>query len=386
MNPSDIQRTLAELVAINSINPALPGGVADAEGRVCAWIGDFCRKHGLEFETMEVAPGRPNLLIRVPGRDKRRALLLEAHTDVVAVEGYRGEPFTPLVRDGLLYGRGACDTKASLTAMLHAMLALKRKPAPVTVCLLAAMSEEIDCLGIKHFVEHWLPKLDGTTFAGAVVGEPTQFEIVRAHKGSLRWKIVTRGRAAHSARPDLGVNAIHKMARVIRATQEQVLPQLAQRTHPLLGPPTMNIGVIQGGVQVNFVPDQCWIEVDRRLLPGETSESVLADLDVVFDQLRRDDPELAVEHQPTKFDPPLETPEDAGIVQAAARVVDRVLGRHAVVGAPYCTDASKLALAGIPAIVFGPGHIAQAHTTEEWVELQQVEQAVALYTAIANEQ
>ncbi|MCX7826778.1 MAG: M20 family metallopeptidase [Verrucomicrobiae bacterium] len=385
MSPSAIERTLGELVAINSINPALPGGVADAEGRVCAWIADFCRKHSLEFETMEVAPGRPNLLVRVPGRDERRALLLEAHTDVVAVEGYRGEPFTPFVREGRLYGRGACDTKASLTAMLHTMLVLKQQPPPVTVYLLAAMSEEIDCLGIKHFVEHWLPRLDGTTFLGAVVGEPTGFEIVRAHKGSLRWKIVTRGRAAHSARPDLGVNAIHKMAGVIRAIEDQILPQLARRTHSLLGPPTMNIGVIQGGVQVNFVPDQCWIEVDRRLLPGETSESILAELDAVLDPLRRNDPDLTVEHQGAKFDPPLETPAEADIVLAAARVVDRALGRHAIVGAPYCTDASKLALAGIPTIVLGPGHIAQAHTTEEWVELRQVEQAVALYLGIARE-
>jgi acetylornithine deacetylase len=384
MKSAELQTTLAELVSINSINPLLPGGVPDAEGRVCAWLAVFCRKHGLEFETMEVEPGRPNLLARVPGRDERRALLFEAHTDVVAVTGYRGEPFKPFVRDGRLYGRGACDTKASLTAMLHALLALKQQPPPLSVFLLATMSEEVRATGIWHFVNHWLPRLrERVTLAGAVVGEPTGLQIVRAHKGNLRWRIFTRGRAAHSSKPHLGVNAIRKMAAVIRAIEERILPRMAQRSHPLLGPPTLNIGVIRGGVQVNFVPDECWIELDLRFLPGDTKESLLADFETVFNDLRRADPELAVENEEARFDPPLETPETAAVVQAAARACDRVLGRHAVAAAPYGTDASKLSLNGVPTIVFGPGSVDQAHTVEEWVELRQVEAAVRLLTGLA---
>jgi succinyl-diaminopimelate desuccinylase len=384
MQQINVQQTLAELVAINSVNPALPGGVADAEGRVCAWIGGFCQKHGLEFTTMEVEPGRPNLLIRVPGSDQRRALLFEAHTDVVAVEGYRGDPFTPQIRDGRLYGRGACDDKASLAAMLHAVLELKRNTPPLTVYLLASMSEELNATGIWHFVRHGMATLGDVQIAGAVVGEPTNLEIVRAHKGSVRWKIATHGRAAHSSKPQLGVNAIQQMARVIRAIEERVLPRLGERSHPLVGAPTLNIGVIRGGVQVNFVPDECWIELDRRIIPGETQESVMAEFNTLFDELRRDDPQLSVDHlPPVRFDPPLETPADAAIVQAAVRAADATLGRHAIVGAPYGTDASKLALHGVPSIVLGPGSIDQAHTIEEWVELQQVGKAVELYAAIA---
>jgi acetylornithine deacetylase/succinyl-diaminopimelate desuccinylase family protein len=372
MTHAPVIDTLAELVRINSINPAYEGGVPEAG--VVAYIRQFFQPLGVEMWEQEVFPGRPNLIVRVPGRDPARRVVLEAHTDTVSINGMTIPPFEPTIADGKLYGRGACDTKAGLAGMMHAVAALiqDRYVPPCEVWLAAAADEEFSYRGVVKLCE-------GLSGQAAIVAEPTELRLVVASKGVLRWRIHVQGRAAHSSKPHLGVNAIAHMARLVLAIENDN-QRLAQRTHPLLGPPTANVGVIQGGVQVNFVPDGCTIEIDRRLLPGEEVNQVLADYQRLLDQ-------LAAEYAGFKAE--METPMltdlalDTDPASAPAVVAAEILGEMGLspepCGVPFGSDASKLARQGLPSLVFGPGSIDRAHAAVEYVEIDQVLQATEFY-------
>jgi acetylornithine deacetylase len=216
----------------------------------------------------------------------------------------------------------------------------------------------------------------------AIVAEPTEMRCVIASKGCLRWRIRTRGKAAHSSKPHLGVNAITAMSRVVLAIQEDH-ERLAAQTHPLLGPATCNVGVIHGGVQVNFVPDEAVIEIDRRLLPGEEVEDVLAHYQRLLDELATRHPGLIAEmEKPMLQDWPFQTQADATVVRLAGDVL-REAGREGTpCGVPFGSDASKFSRLGIPTILFGPGSIDQAHAAVEYVECTQVEEAQRFYTSM----
>jgi acetylornithine deacetylase len=243
---------------------------------------------------------------------------------------------------------------------------------PCEVWLAAVVDEEFSYRGVVKLCE-------GLTAAAAIVAEPTELRAVIATKGVLRWRIVVRGKAAHSSRPQLGVNAISHMARVVLALEEDHR-RLAARPHPLLGPGTCNVGVIHGGVQVNFVPDECALEIDRRLLPGERTDDVLKHYQSVLDGLMSQFPDLRAEMEaPMLTDEALETPESAAVVRASSGVLRDMGLNGEPCGVPFCCDASKLSRAGVPSIVFGPGSIDRAHAAIEYVELDQVAQALEFY-------
>ncbi|MDE2898277.1 MAG: M20/M25/M40 family metallo-hydrolase, partial [Chloroflexota bacterium] len=220
----------------------------------------------------------------------------------------------------------------------------------------------------------------------AVVGEPTELRIITAQKGAVRWRVRTHGVAAHSAMPEQGHNAIEDMARALPALARGLEPHLAARPHPVLGNATWNVGTIRGGAGVNVVPDRCEIEIDRRLVPGDTSAEVLAHVDAALDELRADNQELRVDRDPPFVDiPPLETPENALIVRAAQRAVAAAGISPDPLGVAYATDAAMLSgIGGIPSVVLGPGDIAQAHTNDEWIEIAQLEQAVGVYLGVCR--
>lgn len=374
LNPEAVFATLADLIASNSVNPHYPGG--PGEGAVAGYIAEFFKKNSIPFEIQPVFEGRPNIIGKLEGRPGGRTLVLEAHMDTASVQGMSIEPFRPVRKENLMYGRGSCDTKGGLAAMMHSVKLLRdlRLQPEASVVLVAAVDEESSFRGVVKFVE------SGVKAEGAIVAEPTELETVVASKGCLRWRLRARGRAAHSSKPHLGVNAISKMAKLLVALEERFPPLFARRQHPLLGPPTLNVGVIQGGIQVNQVPESCVIEIDRRLLPGETREQVLGEFRDLLDELRHSDPNLEIDMEPpTIEDFPLETPLEARIVQVAKKVSQQVLGRSQVVGVPYGSDASKLARAGIPSIILGPGCIDKAHAAEEYVELDQVAHATEIY-------
>ena len=353
---SEVIELLAEMVRLPSVNPAgrAAESAVEGEARMTAFVRDYLEERGVECALQQVSPGRENVIASVPG-ESDRTVALETHMDTVSVEAMSIEPFEPNVRDGLVHGRGSCDAKASLAAMVAAMVRVAQNGPPPDDCVLAAVvDEEFGYTGVKRFLE------DCGEITGAVIGEPTMLELVIAHKGAVRWRLTTRGVSAHSSDPSRGVNAIYRMARVVTALEGFASHLGSREGHPLAGGPTLSVGTIRGGTAVNIVPEACEALVDRRLAPGERAEDARAEL---VDFLERElGDEVAFELSGILEDPPLETPAEAEV-------------------AAYGTDGSKFADAGIPAVVCGPGDIAQAHTADEWIAAEQVERAADLYEA-----
>lgn len=365
---------LAELVAINSVNPAYGG---PGEAGVAGFVQRQFLAAGLEVLPQPVEPGRENVVGVLPGRDRSRRVVLEAHMDTVGVEGMTIAPFEPAIRDGRLFGRGACDTKGGLAAMLAAVLdlAARGEPPAYDVWLAAVVDEEHAYTGVLALVEG-LAAADGTT-AAAVVAEPTSLRIVSATKGVLRFRIRLTGKAAHSSKPWLGTSAISAAADIVQALDQFHGELAASQSHPLLGPATGSIGLIRGGVQVNIVAEACELDVDRRLLPGEDPAEVLATYGEVVDAAVRPRG-VTASLETLLLDETLETPLNADVVTTAAAVCRQLGLPSDAIGVPYGSDASKLSRrAGVPSIVFGPGSIDQAHAAEESVPLAEVDTATA---------
>ncbi len=364
--------TLASLVRLNSVNPAYGDG--GTEENVVPFIRDFFEQRGIETFTQEVFPGRHNIIARLPGKTSRR-IVLEAHMDTVSIKGMSIPPFEPVIENGRMHGRGSVDDKAGLAAMMHAVASLKEVgiTPPCEVWMAAVVDEEFTFRGVVKLCE-------GLKADASIVAEPTEMRAVIASKGVLRWRIIVRGKAAHSSKPHLGVNAITNMARLVLALEAENA-NLAARTHPLLGPGTLNVGVIHGGVQVNFVPDQCSIEIDQRLLPGESALAALARCQQIIDETARLNPgfEAFIEDPPLLVDEALDTPPEASTVQVARQVLRSMGLNDEPCGVPFGSDASKLSRVGVPAIVFGPGSIDQAHAADEFVPVDEVLQATEFY-------
>lgn len=361
---------LAELIALPSVNPAfLPAGDPRAgEHRVADFLAATAARGGLDVEFHEVSPNRRNLIARFTpsGRVKKR-VVLAPHTDTVGDLGMSDRLFQPEIRNGRLYGRGACDTKGSVASMLMAVLSLAlqgRRPATTEIIFAGLIDEENSQLGSRALVR------SGFKADLAIVGEPTQLQVVTAHKGDLWLKVTTRGKSAHGAKPHLGKNAIHSMAQIINLIETDYATTLKKQSHPLLGQATVNVGSIRGGTQPNIVPDWCEISIDRRTLPGETSASVLRGLRKF---LVKHGLKATINDSKGAPAPSLETNPRLPLVQALLASV----GQNSTVGVDYFCDAAILAAGGIPSVVFGPGDIAQAHTATEWISVRQLDQAVA---------
>jgi acetylornithine deacetylase len=370
---------LKDLVAIESVNPFYPGG-SRGEVAMTAYLDEFFRRLGLAPQKQEALPGRENIWARLDAPNARGTLLLESHMDTVTLEPVGASMLDPVERGGRLSGRGSCDTKASLAAMLTALETLVARQAELNanVIVLGSIDEEYLMRGIVAFAEQGLP------INAAVVGEPTTLNVVRAHKGLVRWQIETHGKAAHTSRPESGDNAIYQMMEAIAALRRDIEPKLATRSHPLLGRPTFTVATIHGGMGVNIVPEHCAITVDRRTLPSESSAEVIAEIEGILRDLKARDAGVKVEiGAPFANIGGLDTPADLPFVQLATRVAREHGGAADAVGVPYGTNAAALAAKGIPTVVLGPGDIAQAHTADEFVDLAQVERCAELYAQLA---
>ena len=372
-----VAKLLRDLVALPSVNPAFwtDDPKRTGEERVALHLADLARKQGLEVSWQPVLPGRKNLLVRLKptGKVKRRIILCP-HLDVVPAED---EQFKPTVKNGRLHGRGACDTKGSVSAFFHALLELSKegnRPAETEILFVGLVDEE-HCQSGSRVLGKKGPKGDL-----AIAGEPTQLQVVTAHKGNLWLCIENRGKAAHGATPHLGKSAIHAMARVTNLLLTEYVKKLRQREHSLLGHPTINVGVIKGGSQTNVVPERCSIEVDRRTIPGETEASVLSEIHLLLKKHRL--PSTTIVESRGVPCPPLETNPKLPVIKQFLKAAKRRKSR----GVDYFTDASPIAIGGTPAIVFGPGDIAQAHSADEWVDLKQLDQAAAIVLRFLREQ
>ena len=374
----EVIQILGDLVSINSVNPEY---MADGPGEagVAEYIERFFRKNNIAYEFQDVFPDRANIIGTIPGKKDDRHLAFESHMDVVSVKGMTIEPFSPKIKGNRLYGRGSCDTKATMTGMLCAIKAiLKSGGQPLsTVSIIGAVDEEAGQGGVKKLVA------SNPDYTAAVIGEPTELKVVRAHKGCIRWKIAVEGKAAHTSKPGLGINAIVKMSGAIDRIEKSMQPILKAKSHSLVGNPTLTISMIEGGTQVNFVPDECKITLDRRIIPGEDKETVWAEFEPVLSRMRTDDPALKiVMEEPFTMSWAMETPENAEIIQVGVKASHEVLKRAEIAGVPYGTDASPLVRMGIPCLVLGPGSIDQAHTADEWVDIDEVVKCASMYASI----
>ncbi len=362
------QKMLRALIALPSVNPAfLPAGDRRAgEQRVAQWVASCASGAGLSVSQPSTACGRSNVLARLSPRGKvRHRILLAPHMDTVNGADHQ---FTPRARVGRMYGRGACDTKASIAAMLGALLAIARsgpRPGHTEIVFAGLVDEENAQAGSRALVASGL-KADL-----AIVGEPTRLQLVTAHKGSLWLKFETRGKAAHGARPELGRNAVHAMSRVVDFLETRYSSWLSRLHHPLLGCATVSVGVISGGTQANIVPDYCSIMVDRRTLPGETELGVGREIRSL---LRQNGLKASLVNGKLAPCEPMETNPRLPWVR---QFLD-ILGQAKPAGVNYFCDAAVLGRGGIPSVVFGPGDIAQAHTADEWVSLRSLDRAEAL--------
>ena len=390
------EKLLAELIALPSVNPAfvppssvgprcraasddqqvVPTNPRAGEKRVADFLASVAARAGLEVEFQKVLPGRSNVIARLLPRNKiRQTILLAPHLDTVSADDSQ---FVPRRKNGRLYGRGACDTKGSVAAMLTALCELanaKSRPLETEIVFAGLVDEENAQAGSRALVGQASSLSPFFQKAGdrqdacptlAIVGEPTRLQVVTAHKGSLWLELETRGKAAHGATPQLGQNAVHEMARVVDMLETDYAARLRKRKHPLLGNSTVNVGMISGGAQPNIVPDHCAITIDRRTLPGETETGVRREITALLRAKR-----LSAKISSTKLAPclPLETSPKLPLVRCFLRSV----GQTRPAGVDFFCDAAVLSQGGIPSVVFGPGDIAQAHTADEWISLDSLE-------------
>jgi acetylornithine deacetylase/succinyl-diaminopimelate desuccinylase-like protein len=363
------EKLLAALIALPSVNPAFAPAVGSSErqgshygeAKVVDFLATVAAQAGLDIKFQNALPGRSNFIARLRPPDPiRRTILLAPHLDTVVAEDSQ---FKPRRKNGRLYGRGACDTKGSVAAMLTALCELaeaRSRPRETEIIFAGLVDEEFDQAGSRALAA------SGFKADLAIVGEPTRLQVVTAHKGILWFQLATRGRAAHGARPHLGKNAIHEMAHIVDILETVYAARLRRRTHKLLGTATVNVGTIAGGMQPNIVPDGCTISVDRRTLPGETEIGVYREIAALLKSKK-----LSATVSSAKLEPalPMETNDQLPLVQAFLRGI----GRKKPAGVDYFCDAAVLSAAGIPSVVFGPGNIAQAHTADEWISLAELE-------------
>lgn len=364
------EKLLAELIALPSVNPAFAPAAASAreasrygEKNVADFLMSVAGRAGLEVEFQKVLPERYNVFARLMPKGKvTQTILLAPHMDTVDA-GKLG--FIPQVKNGKMHGRGACDTKGSIASMLTALCELaesRLRPQKTAIVFAGLIDEEHVQAGSRSLAE------SGFRADLAIVGEPTKCQVVTAHKGSLWMQLETHGRAAHGAKPHLGKNAVHLMARVVDVLETEYAARLRERKHPLLGSATINVGTISGGRQANIVPDRCEISIDRRTLPGESVARVSKEITAVLAEKN-----LTVQFASLKLAPalPMETNPKLPLV----RQFFKSTGQTQPVGVDYFCDASVLSAARIPSVVFGPGDIAQGHTADEWILLTELERA-----------
>lgn len=364
----DVISLLQQLVRIPSVNPDnAPGTDQSGEETLAIFLSGWLESIGAEVFLEEIKPGRPNLIARFAPLDGRPRILLGPHLDTVGVGGMTIDPFSGEIRDGKLWGRGASDTKGPMAAMLWALHENRDLLAnlPVAVDFVAFMGEESGQWGSKDFV-----KRHGSDYQFALVGEPTAMQIVHITKGSMWATLRATGKAAHSSMPERGENAILKLTRALDSLDCHLVASLASFSHPALGHSTLNIGLIRGGARPNIVPDFAEAELDIRLTPSLVAAG--GALKLLAETIAFHD--LPVEIINPHENPPMDTAAEHPMIQA-------LLGQGAqLTVAPWFSDAAHLSIGGIPSICIGPGVIDQAHTVDEFIEIDALKQGSEFFT------
>jgi acetylornithine deacetylase len=375
MGTSEVVELTSALVAIDSVNPSLERGAA-GEGTAAAFVAEWGRGAGLEVDVLEGTPGRPSVLVRAPGRGGGRSLLLCGHLDTVG-PGAMEDPFEPRIEGDRLHGRGSYDMKAGVAAAFVACREAAAADLAGDVVVAAVADEEHASIGVRE-------ALRDLRADAAIVTEPTEMEVVIAHKGFVWFEVEVSGRAAHGSAPHLGIDAIVKSGSVLTALGE-LDGRLGERHHPLLGRGSVHASLIAGGRDLATYPDRCTISIERRSLPGESRPELVRELEELLAGCRAADPVLDVSASTLLVREPLETSESEPIVSLLRDAAQDLRGsRPPVSGASFWADSAFISAAGIPTVLFGPSG-AGAHAEEEWVSVRDTEACAAVLTRVASE-
>ncbi len=354
---------LRALVRIPSVNPSLVPGAA-GEGELAAFVADWGRERGIEAQWLEPRPGRPSVVLRVPGTGGGRSLMLNAHLDTVGVQGMEA-PFAARVERGRLYGRGALDMKASVAACLRALERVRPLALRGDVLVAAVADEEHGSLGTEAVLASYRPD-------AAVVTEPSGLELQLAHRGFAVFEIVTTGLASHTSQPERGVNAVAHMGRVLAEVERLQGRLAAAPPHPLAGRGGVQAVRIDGGEQLFVMPAGCRLTLERRSVPGERAQDLEREVAELVRRAGEGADGFAAEARLTLLREPFEVAAGEPIVEAASAALESELGEPArVTGAPYWTDAALYANRGVPTVIVGPAG-AGLHAADEHVELLSV--------------
>ncbi len=371
---TELTRLLADLVAIDSVNPDLVPGAA-GEAAIADYVAAWLDNAGLEVTVDEVAPGRPNVVAIARGRGTGKSLMLNAHLDTVGVAGMDA-PFTPAIDGNRLYGRGAYDMKGSLAACMVAIRQARELALAGDVILTAVVDEEFASIGTSAVTEQW-------SADAAIVTEPTGLNLCIAHRGFVWLDVETEGVAAHGSRPELGVDAIAKMGQVLVAIGALDQELRSNPTHPLLQSGSIHASLIQGGQELSSYPARCQLGIERRTIPGENAATVEAEIQAILERCAANDSQFRGTVKSTLERAPFEIHADAPIVQLLLSQIRAQLGQEPTIyGDTPWMDTAILAAASIPAVIFGPTG-AGAHAKEEWVDLASVAQCADVLTATA---
>ncbi len=358
INMTPTQSLLEQLIAIDSVNPSLVAGGA-GEMQIAHFIKHWLESNGFETHWLETIAGRPSVVGIAKGSGGGRSLMLNGHMDTVTTSGYNGNPLEPRVEHGKMHGRGSYDMKSGLAAMLIA--AARARAGLRGDVLVACVSDEEDSsLGTEEVLRHF--RADA-----GIVTEPTELEIVTAHKGFVWASITTHGVAAHGSRPHLGVDAIAKIGRVLTELEALDLRLRSEVGHPILGTGSVHASIISGGEERSSYPAQCILEIERRTIPSENAATLEAEIKTIFETCRAADPNFNASYQIGLERQPLETPKNAAILEVLQRKTGAKLS-----GASYWADAALMQAAGIDTVMYGVIG-AGAHAAEEWVDLDSLE-------------
>jgi acetylornithine deacetylase len=362
---SQVARLVADLVAIDSVNPDLVPGAAGESA-----IADYCQRwleaNGLEVERLESRPGRPSVVGVARGTGGGRSLMLNGHYDTVSLAGFRGDPLRPRIERGRMVGRGAYDMKSGVAAAMVTAAWARRQRLSGDVIVACVADEEHSSWGTEEVLMRY-------TADGGIVTEPSELQAVLSHKGFAWFDITILGRAAHGSRPDLGVDAITKAGHALVALEKWGARMRLGRQHPVLGPATVHASLIEGGVEASSYPGSCTITIEVRTLPGQTGAGVETELRDVLGRLAQTVPDFQWRLARGLERRPFEAERESPVVRTVLAEAEDVLGRPPVVrGEPFWTDCALLRDAGIPCLMFGASG-GGAHAAEEWVDLASVD-------------
>jgi acetylornithine deacetylase len=375
--PGDARALARALVRIDSRNPALAAGAA-GEGACAQALRDVLDAWGFRTELHDAAPGRPNLIARIGDAAGGRSLMFSGHLDVVGVDGMVHAPFLAEERDGRIYGRGAADMKGGIAAMCAGAWRAARSGVRGELIVAATADEEFESIGTRAMLDR------GIRADAAIVGEPTCLWIMPAHRGFVWIEVEVMGHAAHGSRWDIGVDAIRHAALLLAELDRVDAEELPARTHPLLGRGSLHASFIEGGIGMSTYPDRCVVRLERRTLPGESSDDVLAEVERACLSVRARRPTFLASVRVLLSQGPSDVAVDSPVVRSLS---DAVVGAGETVrieGMSAWTDAALLNAAGIPAVCFGPGDISLAHAAEEYIPLDEIDRATAVLATLAQ--